>query len=227
MAETAFPREIMAHLDDLDNMSTTQVDQVVSRTIGILCRSSPATDDAAIIGALAKGIPDGSPKALYASLCSVLVEAARQDFTEDIVASALVDAGVGSETAQQVGKSFLAGKARLRWMLECTGIGQLTLVDFTWRLDYHVRSSATGIEHVPVYFVSMKTKAPNGEYGQKDFTLSHEQMQDMLATVRDAIKAVEADTPALKVRKHRTILRQECARVHRRPRPPSVHSLAH
>ena len=102
-----------------------------------------------------------------------------------------MDAGVGSETAQQVGKSFLAGKARLRWMLGCTGIGQLTLVDFTWRLDYHVRSSATGIEHVPVYFVSMKTKAPNGEYGQKDFTLSHEQMQDMLATVRDAIKAVE------------------------------------
>ena len=76
-------------------------------------------------------------------------------------------------------------------VLECTGIGQLTLVDFTWRLDYHVRSSATGIEHVPVYFVSMKTKAPNGEYGQKDFTLSHEQMQDMLATARDAIKAVE------------------------------------
>ena len=46
MAETAFPREIMAHLDDLDNMSTTQVDQVVSRTIGVLCRSSPATDGA-------------------------------------------------------------------------------------------------------------------------------------------------------------------------------------
>ena len=37
------------------------------------------------------------------------------------------------------------------------GFGQRSIVDLKWRLDYHVRSSTTGVEHVPVYFVSLKT----------------------------------------------------------------------
>lgn len=41
--------------------------------------------------------------------------------------------------------------------LLCSGFGQKSVVDLKWRLDYHVRSSTTGVEHVPVYFVSIKT----------------------------------------------------------------------
>lgn len=189
--EMSFPRAMTVQLEDLNRLSVSDLEAIVSRTIGILSRSRPASDDAAIITAIEKGISGTDAHALYASLCSVLTLAARQDYSALLMTSALEENNVGSEAAKHVSKAFLAGKSQLRWMLMCTGIGQQTLTDFDWRLDYHVRSSATGLEHVPVYFVSLKTKAAHGEYGQKDFTCSHEHMQDMMSAVRDAIKSVE------------------------------------
>ena len=188
----SFPRQIVGPLSsNLDRADETELTSIVSRTIAVLCRRAPASEGDTIVETLRGWMGDASAKEVYASLSTVLIDAARQDLTEEQVASALKENGVDGEMSRLIGKSFAAGKGDLRWMLQCTAIGQLTLIDFEWRLDYHVRSSATGIEHVPVYFVSMKTKSPDGEYGQKDFTCSHEQMQDMLSTVRDAIKNVE------------------------------------
>lgn len=65
------------------------------------------------------------------------------------------------------------------------------MVDLTWRLDYLVRSSTTGVEHVPVYFVNLKTKDADGSLGSEDFSCSQEQMHDLLGVVRDAAKQVE------------------------------------
>ena len=73
----------------------------------------------------------------------------------------------------------------------CTGLRGTHIIGCDWRLDYHVRSSATGIEHVPVYFVSLKTKGSDGTLGSTDFTCSMEQMQDLLSIVRDATKQLD------------------------------------
>ena len=77
-------------------------------------------------------------------------------------------------------------------MLKSTGLRQRSIVGCEWRLDYLVRSSTTGVEHVPFYFVSLKVKAADGvAVESEDFTCSQEQMLDLLATVRDATKQVE------------------------------------
>mmetsp|Transcript_51154 Transcript_51154/g.65468 ORF Transcript_51154/g.65468 Transcript_51154/m.65468 type:complete len:116 (+) Transcript_51154:351-698(+) len=104
----------------------------------------------------------------------------------------LEEARITTPIAQRVANSFETVKPKLRWMLKCTGFGQRSIVDLKWRLDYHVRSSTTGVEHVPAYFVSLKTVEADGvTFGNEDFTCSQEQMHDLVSVVRDATKQVE------------------------------------
>lgn len=87
-------------------------------------------------------------------------------------------------SAKFLGACFEPCKPQLRWMLAGTSVGGGTtdgrgtaaalsfsggsggsgaVCGLEWRLDYMVRSSTTGVEHVPVYFVSLKTKVWGGE----------------------------------------------------------------
>lgn len=70
-------------------------------------------------------------------------------------------------------------------------IGHAQVVDLAWRLDYHVRSSTTGVVNRPVYLVTLKTMERDGTPRDHEFTCSLEQMQDLAAIVRDANKQVD------------------------------------
>lgn len=64
-------------------------------------------------------------------------------------------------------------------------------MDLDWRLDYHIRSSASGMAHQPVFIVSAKLEDASGRVRTRQFTCNTVQMEELLARVQDAAKQVD------------------------------------
>ena len=85
----------------------------------------------------------------------------------------------------------------MRGVLQATGAVALpALVDVDWRLDYVVRSSGAGSENAPAYFVTLKTREPDGSLRDVEFVATPEHMAEMLDTVRLATKQVAMFQPS-------------------------------
>lgn len=183
--ETFGPVELLNDLDD------GLCEGLLASVLRILCqRAQPASADSVVDQASAQ-LGAGPAKQLTAALCAVFLEAAKADATAETLTGILEEYGVLAPKINQVLGLFEQGRDQLRWTLRRTGIAKTTVVGCDWRLDYHVRSSATGMERAPVYFVALKTKKSNGELEDIKFTCSLEQMQDLLSVVRDATKQIE------------------------------------
>lgn len=70
------------------------------------------------------------------------------------------------------------------------GISLPQLVGVEWRLDYAIRSKHLGKENAPMFFVGLQLKE-GGELKDVTFLATLEEMQDLLAKVKDAAKQVE------------------------------------
>ena len=71
------------------------------------------------------------------------------------------------------------------------GISFSQIIGVDWRIDYSIRSKTTGKENVPMFFVSLKVLEPNEKVNNINFIANLEEMHDLLAKVRDAVKQVE------------------------------------
>lgn len=80
----------------------------------------------------------------------------------------------------------------LFFLLFLIGISAPMIVDIDWRLDYSIRSKHGGRNNIPMYFVCLKVK-DRGLIRNIEMIASLEEMQDLLASVRDAVKQVERD----------------------------------
>lgn len=87
--------------------------------------------------------------------------------------------------------AFEQQRPRLRRALALHGVTFAQLVDVQWRLDLDVRSSAVERSKAPVYFVALKTREPNGTLGERAFACSFQELQDLLAKLRDAARQAE------------------------------------
>mmetsp|Transcript_49934 Transcript_49934/g.141135 ORF Transcript_49934/g.141135 Transcript_49934/m.141135 type:complete len:165 (+) Transcript_49934:134-628(+) len=150
-ASTLDGLKYIAELDD-----EAVCDTMVSTVFEVLLRKAEAGQPA--VDAASPAIGAAAAKQLYASLCALFLEASKADESAENVATILEENGVATARAAKISASFNVNKEQIRWTLRCTGISRANVVGCSWRLDYHVRSSATGVEHVPVYFVSLKTK---------------------------------------------------------------------
>ena len=71
------------------------------------------------------------------------------------------------------------------------GISFPQIVGIDWRIDYSIRSKATGKDNVPMFYISLKVLENNGQLNNVYFLANLEEMHDLLARVRDAVKQVE------------------------------------
>lgn len=82
------------------------------------------------------------------------------------------------------------------------------MVGVDWRLDYYIKSNTLEKADAPLFYISLKTKVnrelgstvsqdEGGESGHSSglenvsFTCTVEQLQDLVAKLRDAVKQVE------------------------------------
>lgn len=75
-------------------------------------------------------------------------------------------------------------------MFVYTGIGTPQLVDADWRLDYHIKSNITGNDNEPLYTLRLRLLEANGKVEEVRLAANLEELQDMLARVKDATKQV-------------------------------------
>lgn len=122
------------------------------------------------------------------ALAALVADTARLDAGPAQVTSTLEENGLVSPSKTGfVGRLFAEKKAAVRLGLGLTlGASMRRFVDIDWRLDYVVRSSDASQKVVPVYYVKLLVDSPGNEEDSVEMSLSVEQMQDFLMTVRDA-----------------------------------------
>ena len=75
----------------------------------------------------------------------------------------------------------------------CIGLSAANIVGIDWRLDYSVRSKHGGQENTPLFLLCLKLKEPNDSNVIRNVEMiaTQDELQDMLAKVKDAVKQVE------------------------------------
>ncbi len=79
------------------------------------------------------------------------------------------------------------------------GINFAQVVGIDWRLDYDVKSKDTGKDGLPVFYVTLQvvggstasSTSGSSHVQAISFTASLEELNDLLAKVRDAVKEVD------------------------------------
>lgn len=132
-------------------------------------------------------------KQLYTALLNLAYEAARHDAKLPEITS-FVDDRLSSDRLEAFYSIFDASKAKIRSQLARNSISFPDVVDIAWRLDYYVQNNQ--LEHIrtPVFFVTLTTQAADGSLGTVEFTASVQELQDLLARVKEACNAAKLVT---------------------------------
>mmetsp|Transcript_2631 Transcript_2631/g.4797 ORF Transcript_2631/g.4797 Transcript_2631/m.4797 type:complete len:183 (+) Transcript_2631:57-605(+) len=123
-------------------------------------------------------------------LSTLLLEAARVRASGDQIKNLFAEHSLSPEIAETLSSLYDQQRGNILAHLEATGIAAPMIVGIDWRLDYSVRSKHGGRNNVPMYFVSLKVK-DRGLVRNIDMIANLQEMQDMLSSVRDAVKQVE------------------------------------
>jgi len=144
---------------------------------------------AVVTGSSAVSVADEHEPALCC-ISTVLLEAAKARNSPVQLGSVLSECGVISSVSSVLIELYTQHFDTLVAHMEVTGIAAPTIVDIDWRLDYSIRSKHAGRECLPMFFLSLRVK-DRGLLRDIEMIASQEDIQDMLAGVRDAVKQVD------------------------------------
>lgn len=184
---------LFAVFAELDAVPLGDLEQLLKATMGVLAKARPESDVAELYASLGEGLT----KRAYAAVAALVADMARLDAGAAQVMANLEENGLTeNDKLTLFGQLFTQSKPAVRRELGKTaGVALPRLVDLEWRLDYVVRSSDPDMPPVPVYFVKLHVARPPkldvddvnvASSYTIDLSLSVEQMQDLLLTVRDA-----------------------------------------
>jgi polycomb group RING finger protein 4 len=129
-------------------------------------------------------------KQLYTALLNLAYEAARHDAKLQEISS-LVDDRLSSDRLEVFVGLFEAHKAKIRSQLARSGMSFPNIVDIDWRLDYYIQNNQLEQIRTPVYFITLTTQKADTTRSTVEFTASLEQLQDLLAHVKNACNAAK------------------------------------
>ena len=144
---------------------------------------------AVVTGASSVVVADEHEPALCC-VSTLLLEAAKAHTSPAQLGAILSESGVGASAAGTLTQLYAQHFDTLVAHMEVTGIAAPTIVDIDWRLDYSLRSKHAGRECLPMFFLSLRVK-DRGLLRDIEMIASQEDLQDMLAGVRDAVKQVD------------------------------------
>ena len=99
----------------------------------------------------------------------------------------LVEQGVNTDVIALISEIYEKHQDKIITHMAATGIAAPAIVGLDWRLDHAVRSKTAGRSNEPLFFVTLTVK-DRGLLRNIDMMATSEQLQDMLAKVRDAVK---------------------------------------
>ncbi|OQV16463.1 putative COMM domain-containing protein 3 [Hypsibius exemplaris] len=131
-----------------------------------------------------------------AALSSLFMEAAKRNSATDAVGLYLQAIDVADSRAKVITNIYTARRADLRKVLSTVGFGFPQITDVDWRLDWTIKSNELPRINEPVYRVKLETLATNGGLGSLAFSLSVEELQELVWSLKNAIKTVERHAQA-------------------------------
>ena len=181
----------LALLGGKDFASAKTATVLVAATLDVVCgRTAPA---AVLATPALAGVDKIVLKQAHAALAAALLAAARDDADAETLEAQLADARVPAGVAKAAAEQYAGAKEQLRagLLAHVSSVRRPRVVDVEWRLDYYLKSSAVEHVNVPVYFVKLTTVDADGRPGAVQFTCSIEELQDLIASLRDAAKQTE------------------------------------
>jgi hypothetical protein len=130
------------------------------------------------------------------ALATILLDAARTRSTESTLRVFLQEQGLRSEVIDLLSAFYAQQQETLVNHLAKIGINFGNVVGIDWRLDYDIKSKDTGKDGLPVFYVTLQIIGGSASNSSNhvqciSFTASLEELQDLLAKVRDAVKEVD------------------------------------
>lgn len=140
--------------------------------------------------AAAAGLPVATP----AALVSFFMEAARIGGTVDDFTNSL-SAVLPEDRARTIAALASEGQPAMRSVLASLSLGPDELVDVSWQRAVvaaagHEQPRAGG---VPLYTITLTTRAADGSLKQVQFTASSEDLADLVRELKNAMRLVERE----------------------------------
>ena len=129
------------------------------------------------------------------ALVALFLEVARVGTPADELTTALSSV-LPAERASAIATLAADGQPTLRTTLESLSLGPEQLVDVSWT---RATVAAAGLEQprpggTPVYTVTLTLRRPDGAARPLQFAASIEELHDLVATLKSAMRAVERET---------------------------------
>jgi hypothetical protein len=131
-------------------------------------------------------------KQIYAGLVTVILEAAKRKLDSIQFKEYLEGYKFPQERVDFICQRYAEKFNVLRTNLSQSQFQFPHIVDVQWRLDYFIKSNAVEKINQPVYLIKLRTKqSPAGESKDFEFACTLEQMQDLVAKLKDAEHTLE------------------------------------
>nr|AWW17677.1 COMMD3 [Branchiostoma belcheri] len=131
-------------------------------------------------------------KQVFASLTTLLLEAAKHNTDSTNTSSLLEDCKMSPDRIEAFNNVYMSNRTELQSVLSSTGSGFPHIVDVDWRLDYYIKNNHLDHVNEPTYLVTLKTEEPgSSELKDVQFACTVEQLQDMVGKLKDACKSME------------------------------------
>ncbi len=113
-------------------------------------------------------------KHVHSALATLFLEAARQNYDEELMGSLLTEQGFGPKQSELLNEAFKTKRDALRTLLAQSSFHFPHIVDVFWRMDYHIRSAAVEKVDECRWLVALKTVQTNGELKDIKFSCNRE-----------------------------------------------------
>lgn len=123
-------------------------------------------------------------KHVHGAVATLFLEAARQNYDDELMGSLLAENGFGPKQAELLGEVFRTQRDALRALLARSSFHFPHIVDVDWRVDYHIRSARVEKVDQCHWLIALKTVQPSGELKDVKFACNREELQDLLAKLK-------------------------------------------
>jgi len=130
-------------------------------------------------------------KQSFAAVISCLLEAAKHDVSTEELAPILDENKVPDDKSKLFLSAYSQMKPEVRAVLARTSFSFPRIVGVDWRLDLFVKSDMLDQVKTPLYFLTLKTRQNDGSIKDVQFTCNLQELQDLLAKLKDSAKQVE------------------------------------
>lgn len=127
---------------------------------------------------------------------ALLLDAAKTRTTEAVLRTTLQEQGILGGNIDVIIAFYQQHQETITTYISKIGISFPQIVGIEWRLDYSIRAKNIGKENIPMFYISLKVLHSNtGSVEDKvtniNFIATLEELQDLLAKVKDAVKQVD------------------------------------